>query len=262
MTIRRPAVAGTFYLGDAAALAADVDRMLEATGPRPGPAPAVALLPHAGHVYSGPVAAAGYRRLADSGRDAKQVVILCPNHTVPLQTMAVTAADEWATPLGEVSVDDDIRKAVAALPGVVVDETPHRTEHAVEVHLPFLQRITEPGWTVTPIVVGEVDDQVGGALVDTVLATGALLIVSTDLSHYLPHTEARHRDDATIAAILGHDAGAIGRWDACGRNAVCALLASSGIESLQPELLDARTSADTAGHPDRTVGYASIVWSR
>jgi AmmeMemoRadiSam system protein B len=260
MTTRRPAVAGAFYPADTAVLTTDVDGMLAAAGPRPGPGPVAMIQPHAGYAYSGPVAAIGYRRLIDSGAEVRRVAVLCPNHTVPLRVMALPATDTWATPLGEVGIDEDLRSAIADLDGVVVNDLPHREEHAVEVHLPFLQRVLDPGWTILPIVVGETEDRLGADVVDAVLDTGALAVISSDLSHYLPHADARRRDDATIRAILDGDAEAIGHQDACGRHAVRALLCSSHIGALEPEVLDARTSADTAGGPDRTVGYTSIVW--
>jgi len=198
MRVRSPAAAGTFYPADPAVLEAETARMLDQAGPRPGPAPVAMLLPHAGYRYSGIVAAAGYRRMADSGAKIRRVAVLCPNHTVPLRGMAVSASDRWRTPVGDVAVDPDLREVTAALGGVTIDDGPHRHEHAVEVHLPFLIRILDEGWTLLPVVVGEIAHPEGAAVVGTLTDAGALVIVSTDLSHYLPHDQARRRDDATL----------------------------------------------------------------
>lgn len=262
MRVRPPAAAGTFYPADPAVLEAEIGRLLDQAGHRPGPAPAVMLLPHAGYRYSGVVAAAGYRRMADSGAKIRRVAVLCPNHTVPLTGMAVSAADRWSTPAGEVDVDDALRETAAGMDGVAIDDAPHRHEHAVEVHLPFLMRVLDEGWTLLPMVVGEVACSEGAAVVGALADAGALVIVSSDLSHYLPHDQARRRDDATLRAVLRQNPAAIGGYDACGRYALQVLLASKAVNGLDPEVLDARTSGDTAGDRDRTVGYAAVVWSR
>lgn len=259
--VRPPAAAGRFYPADPALLEAEIGRMLDQAGHRPGPAPAAMLLPHAGYRYSGVVAAAGYRRMADSGASFRRVAVLCPNHTVPLTGMAVSAADRWSTPAGEVDVDDALRETAAGLNGVAIDDAPHRHEHAVEVHLPFLMRVLDEGWTLLPVVVGAIATSEGAAVVGALADAGALVIVSTDLSHYLPHDQARRRDDATLRAIVMRDTAAIGGYDACGRYAIQALLASNAVNGMDPEVLDARTSADTAGERDRTVGYASVAWA-
>ena len=261
-SVRAPAVAGSFYFAAAGALADAVDRMLAAAHVPAGPAPAAMLQPHAGHVYSGPVAAAGYRRLADTRPGAGPVAVLCPNHTVACDRIAVSGADVWETPLGGVPVDDALRSAVLDLPGVVADDRPHLREHAVEVHLPFLQRLLDPGWALLPVVVGEVAPDAAAAVVDAVLDLGALLVVSSDLSHYLGYHDARRRDERTVRAILERDAASIGRHDACGSHPIRGYLASRSVRSLTAEVLNVRNSGDTAGPRREVVGYASIVWAR
>jgi AmmeMemoRadiSam system protein B len=258
--IRPPAVAGTFYAADPAALAESVDGMLREAAPIRGAPPMAMIQPHAGHVYSGPIAAYGYRRLADSPGRPATVAVLGPNHTVPLETIALSGADTWETPLGEVAVDVPLRERLAGLTGVVVDDAPHRREHAVEVHLPFLQRVLDRGWTLLPAVVGEVEADTTAALVDALLAADTLVVVSSDLSHYLGYREARRRDERTVEAILARDVASVRRYDACGCHPIRGLLASRSLRSLTPEVLDLRNSGDTAGPRREVVGYASIVW--
>jgi len=258
---RRPAVAGSFYPADPRRLEATIDRLLAAAESRPGPPPLAMIQPHAGYEYSGPVAATGYRRLGETRPSVRRVVILAPNHTAPLDTMAISTADAWETPIGEVVVDDDLRAALAGLNHTEIDEVPHRREHAVEVHLPFLQRVLDPNWALLPVVVGAVPDEAVAALIDRGSEDGDTLIVaSSDLSHYLPYDEARHRDERTVARIVAGDRTGIGPDDACGRHPVRGLLAARCLESRHAEVLDVRNSGDTAGGRDAVVGYASIVF--
>jgi AmmeMemoRadiSam system protein B len=260
-TVREPAVAGSFYPAEPAALAATVDRLVDGAAVPRRPEPLAAMIvPHAGYVYSGVVAARAYRRLADQGRRAATVVVLGPNHTVPLDTIAVTAADRWRTPLGDTEIDVELRNALITAGIAAADDTPHRREHAIEVQLPFLQRILGEGWRLLPAVVGRVPSGLGGALVDLCWDADGLVVVSSDLSHYLPYDEAKRRDEATVAAIVAGDAEAIRPDRACGAFPVRALLAAAATPSLSPEILDTRNSGDTAGPRHGVVGYAAIAY--
>ena len=253
MSVRVPAVAGTFYPADPRELASMVDAMLaEARGDG---APAALVAPHAGYVYSGPVAASAYALLR--GSDVRRVAILGPAHYVPLRGCAVPAAESWATPLGEVPIDADLRDAVC----VPVDDGPHGPEHSLEVQLPFLQRVLPEGFSVLPVAVGacapaEVADVIGE------LPADLLVVVSTDLSHYHDDATAKRRDRRTADAVLARDPEAIGPEDACGVFALRGLVEHARRRRLAIELLDLRTSADTAGDPRRVVGYGAFAVRR
>jgi MEMO1 family protein len=258
--VRPTAVAGRFYPADRDTLAYAVDRLVdEVTVPAGEPAAAGYVVPHAGYVYSGPVAASVYARLR--GRTARRVALLGPSHYVPLGTLAVPATSAFATPLGEVAVDPLVR----SLPGVVVDEAPHAAEHSLEVQLPFLQRVLRPGWTLLPVIVGRVD----AARVADILTwlygdaqsitLDTLVLVSTDLSHYLPYDAANWRDRRTAGNVLARDAEAIRRDDACGCYALRGLVDYARRTGRTIRQLDLRNSADTAGDRTRVVGYGAFA---
>jgi AmmeMemoRadiSam system protein B/AmmeMemoRadiSam system protein A len=269
--IRQPAVAGMFYPAPPGELASMVDRDLslgDDQGDGPGDAhpgtppvrPKALIVPHAGYVYSGPVAGRGYRRVAPWRHEIRRVVVLGPAHRVAVAGMAVTAADSWDGPLGPVAVDQELRHRVAALDGVVIDDRPHAGEHSVEVHVPFLQRLLDPGFTLLPIVVGHpTDEQVATVLEAVWGGDETLLVASTDLSHYHDYATARDRDHATAENIVAGRLDAIGPYDACGAFGVRGLLLAAGRHGLQTELVDLRSSGDTAGSRDRVVGYGAFV---
>lgn len=258
-TERPPAVAGAFYPADPDELAADVDRLL--AGARPAEAvgePLALVVPHAGYVYSGPVAATAYALLQD--RAIARVALLGPAHFVPLVGAAVTAADGWRTPLGVVSIDPALRETAAAA-GAVVDERAHEPEHAIEVQLPFLQRALGAGFQALPIAVG-VSEAAAVADLIAALLPYALVVVSTDLSHYLDDATARTLDRRTADAVLAREPERIGRDDACGSFALRGLVELARRDHLLVRLLDLRTSADTAGEPWRVVGYGAFAVER
>lgn len=259
---RRPAVAGSFYPADAPVLRADVDRMLDTADVTVRPAPIAAMIvPHAGYVYSGPIAAAAYRQLRDGGQTPTTVVVAGPNHTMRLDRIAVSAADVWRTPLGDVPVDSDLRDTLVAEGLAEIEDAPHRREHGIEVHLPFLQRALSAGWRLLPAVVGRVTDELSGAFVDHCWAQGRLVVISSDLSHYLSYDEARRVDDATIAAIVAGDTSSVRPDRACGAFPVRALLASDLATSLVADVVAVGNSGDTAGPRDRVVGYGALTYS-
>ena len=188
--VRPPAVAGMFYEADARVLQTQVDTMLADAGPREPTAMTGIIVPHAGHIYSGPVAAHGYRLLPDS---VQRVLLIGPSHFVPLRTMAASGAAAWRTPLGEVAVDvDEVTRLSEEFPhAVVVDDIAHGREHCLEVQVPFLQRVLAPGWALVPMVVGHAQAQaVAEVITEALTRPGTLLVVSTDLSHYLPYRTA------------------------------------------------------------------------
>jgi AmmeMemoRadiSam system protein B len=250
--MRRPAVAGSFYPAEPAALADTVDRWLAAAGPAPpGPPPPRALVvPHAGYQYSGPVAATAYARVRDDVR--RRVAAIGPSHWTPLRGLAASDATTWRTPLGDAPV-------APPPPGVPFDRSAHDREHALEVQLPFLQRM----WgslTFTGIAVGTGPATAAADLLEPLWDDDStLLICSTDLSHYLDRATAERNDRRTADAVVRLDARALRPDDACGVHALEALLVLTRRHGGTVELLDLRTSADTAGTPDRVVGYGAFV---
>ena len=255
--IRPAAVAGLFYPAHPAALTALVDRLVAAASPA-GPPPRALIVPHAGYDYSGPVAGAAYARIAARRGGVARVVVMGPAHRVSLRGAAVSGADAFATPLGPVALDDDLRRRALAA-GVAVHDAAHADEHAIEVQLPFVQRVLG-AVRVLPLVVGDSTTAEVAAVLDALWdAPETLVVVSSDLSHYLDHTTATTRDRRTAAAIVACMPERVSDDDACGAGPIRGLISLARRRGLEVRLLDLRTSADTAGDPDRVVGYGAFT---
>jgi hypothetical protein len=256
--IRRPAVAGLFYPSEPAELSATVDGLLAAAGRGTGSAPHAIVVPHAGYVYSGPVAAAAYRAVEERAAGIRHVVLFGPPHFVPLEGAAVPAADAWETPLGVVPVAAGLR-AVALRACADPADLPHAPEHSLEVQLPFLQRVLQHEFSVLPVVIGEMPTSAVADLVAELWGgDDTLVVVSTDLSHYLDDATARRIDEATAEAITGLRPEAIGDGAACGYRALRGLVEHARRAGLTIELLALATSADTSGNRSRVVGYGAF----
>lgn len=257
-SIRQPAVAGMFYPSDPRALQSQVGEFLARAVPLESiPPPKALVVPHAGYVYSGSVAATGYAALSGLRAVIRRVILLGPNHRVPLVGMALPASLIFETPLGQVEVDRAHWQALQTEKGVCVDDRPHDLEHSLEVHLPFLQSVLER-FTITPLVVGETSAEAVAALLDAVWGgPETLIVVSSDLSHYQPYHQARRCDRATAEQILSLQGG-LDHRQACGATPVNGLLLAARRHDLQAHLLDLRNSGDTSGDRQRVVGYASI----
>jgi AmmeMemoRadiSam system protein B len=255
--VRPPAVAGTFYPADPGELAAVVDRLLADADPPPlDIEPTLLVVPHAGYVYSGPVAATAFRLVGTADR---RFVMVGPSHFVAVAGMATAAATGLATPLGVVAVDDELSAVAEARHGVAPLATAHAREHSLEVQLPFLQR-TAGRASVLPLLTGDAAaDRVADVLEDALDLAGVKAIVSTDLSHYLDSATARHRDAATAAAVVEMRPDAIGRDDACGATGLRAAVITAARRHWEFRLLDLRNSGDTAGPTDRVVGYGAFA---
>jgi AmmeMemoRadiSam system protein B len=247
IAVRRPAVAGLFYPADAAELRREVEDLLGgARGPE-GAAPKALIVPHAGYVYSGPVAATGYARLR--GAAVRRVVLLGPAHRYPLRGVATHGADFFETPLGRIPVE---RTSLPVL------DAAHAKEHSLEVHLPFLQVVLGE-FTLVPVVVGDASpDEVADALEGRWGGPETLVVVSSDLSHYHDYATARRLDRRTADAITAAEPG-LRPEQACGCHAVNGLLALARKKGLAVELLDLRSSGDTAGPRDEVVGYGAFA---
>jgi hypothetical protein len=259
--VRPPAVAGTFYPEDAAILAETLRRLLNSARFKAscGPAPKAIVVPHAGYVYSGPVAASAYARVATARGLLERVVILGPAHTVALEGAAVSGADGFSTPFGVLEVDSTCRDALLKDGLVSVFDLAHLAEHSLEVQLPFIQFVLG-SVKVLPLLIGTVSTAAVAQLLGRVWGgPETLVVVSTDLSHYHDRETTRRLDSRTAAAIVACDPEAVSPADACGACALRGLLSVAAKHDLKVELLDLRTSADTVGNPTRVVGYGSFA---
>jgi hypothetical protein len=249
-----------FYPGDRDQLAATVDGLLAKASPASGKAPKALVVPHAGYIYSGPIAASAYVRLRDAAPRLRRVVLLGPAHRVWMQGLALPAAEGLETPLGILPVDREGAAVVARLPQVSSAARPHAQEHSLEVQLPFLQRVL-PGVPVVPLVVGDASaEQVAEVLEQLWGGDETLILISSDLSHYLPYEEARAVDRKTADRILALDAEHLDTDMACGAIPMSGLLLAARRRGLRAQELDVRNSGDTAGDRSRVVGYGSFAF--
>ena len=257
--IRTPAVAGLFYPAEPDGLAATVDGLLAAAQGETGSAPHAIVVPHAGYIYSGPIAAVAYRTVEPRAPEIRRVVLFGPPHYVPLEGAVVSAADAWVTPLGVVPVAGDLR-ADAIRAGADPADLPHAPEHSLEVQLPFLQRVLRHDFSILPVVIGEMPVAAAADLVATLWGgSDTLVVVSTDLSHYLADATARELDRATAEAVTGLRPEAIGDGAACGSRALRGLVEHVRRAGLTIDLLALATSADTSGDRSRVVGYGAFA---
>jgi len=254
---RAPAVAGSFYPEDAGQLAAEVDRHLGAASPAVESKGSLKALiaPHAGYVYSGPVAGTAYRLLREAAAArARRIVLLGPAHYVSVRGLAGPGVEAMATPLGAVKVDPATVEVAPEVPEA------HAPEHSLEVHLPFLQRVLAPGFTVVPLLVGNArPEQVAEALEWLWGGEETVAIVSSDLSHYLPYVRGRTVDEETARAIESLNVGAVESERACGAAPLQGLLLKASERGLRCRRLDLRSSGDTAGDRRRVVGYGAFA---
>jgi MEMO1 family protein len=260
-TVRRPAVAGMFYPADREQLRAAIRAsFLGAVASPPDAVPPKALVvPHAGYVYSGPIAASAYLRLAPVRDTIHRVVLLGPSHRVYLDGLAAPTVDAFDMPFGPLLVDRQLREAIRHLPGVSIHDEPHRLEHSLEVQLPFLQAVLDD-FTVLPLSVGDATiEQVAGVLEAVWGGSETLIVISTDLSHYEEYSVACHLDAHTAAAIVAAEPSRIGDRDACGARALRGLLDVAHKRRLSVEQIDLRNSGDTAGDRHRVVGYGAFA---
>jgi AmmeMemoRadiSam system protein B/AmmeMemoRadiSam system protein A len=260
MAVVRPAaVAGAFYPRDPLRLASEVDELLggiEQREPRFG-FPKAVVVPHAGYVYSGPVAAAAYDELAAARGVVTRVVLLGPVHRVPVRGLALPDAQAFETPLGSVPVDPRAAQSIADLPQVVRSGHAHAMEHSLEVQLPFLQKVLGE-FSLLPLAVGAASvEQVAGVIERLWGSEETLFVVSTDLSHYHPYDEARRIDGATLGRIAAF-ATDIDHEEACGATPLNGFLRVAKAKGLAIRLLAACNSGDTAGGKGQVVGYSAF----
>ena len=256
--IREAAVAGSFYPADPGELQSTVRRLLDAVPVVHGPAPKALVVPHAGYDWSGSIAATAYARLQEHRQRFRRVVMLGPCHHVACPGLAASGADAFRTPLGEVMLDRDSINALQNA-GVIALDAAHRSEHSLEVQLPFLQCVLG-SFTLVPLLVGDA----GAAEVADVVerlwgGPETLVVVSSDLSHYLGYAAAQDLDSHTCKAIEALDGGSISHAAACGVAPLRGLLMVAHRRGMRAVTLDLRNSGDVSGDRHRVVGY--VAWA-
>lgn len=258
--IRSAAVSGLFYPEDSRALAETVSRLMWEAGVYTNPTPKALIVPHAGYIYSGAVAASAYRTI-NGNKKISRVVLMGPAHRIPVDGLVEPDADAFATPLGVVPLDREGLEAALSLPQVTINSAAHMLEHSLEVHLPFLQTALD-NFTLVPLAIGEVTTPQVAEVLDRLWGgEETLIVISSDLSHYLPYDAARKSDTRTARAIVDLRPDLIRHDGACGAAPVRGLLTVARQRGMKAELLDLRNSGDTEGDQDRVVGYGAFAFS-
>jgi MEMO1 family protein len=258
-TVRPAAVAGAFYPGDPRALAAQLGELLASPAAgETGNAPKAVIVPHAGYIYSGAVAARAYQALAAARNSVTRVVLLGPVHRVPVRGLALPGADAFDTPLGRIAVDAGAVRALADLPQVVTSPAAHALEHSLEVQLPFLQKVLG-SFSLVPLAVGDASVAEVAEVIERLWGgPETVFVLSTDMSHYHRYQDAKRIDGATLARIasLATD---LNHQEACGATPLNGLLQVAREKGLSIRQLAACNSGDTAGDRARVVGYSSFA---
>jgi hypothetical protein len=260
--IRPPAVAGTFYPGGSQTLSRDVLTLLATAKPEAATAtpPKALIVPHAGYIYSGATAAQAYASLTSVRGTIRRVVLLGPVHRVPVRGLALPGAAFFATPLGQIEIDQEAVAAIGALPQVVRSPAAHAQEHSLEVQLPFLQLALD-NFKLLPLAVGDATPAEVAQVLDAVWGGDeTLIVISSDLSHFLPYASAQAVDHETVQGILQLQPD-LNHQQACGATPVNGLLLAARKHQLQPHLLGLCNSGDTAGDKSRVVGYAAVAFT-
>lgn len=256
---RPPAVAGMFYPDNPGELAATVDGLLQNATPPDSGQPKALIVPHAGYAYSGPTAAQAYAAIRPWRSQIRRVVLLGPTHRVAVNGLALPEAERWATPLGDLRLDSDSLTRLQGLPQIVRSDLVHAREHSLEVHLPFLQRLLDD-FTLVPLAVGHASPEAVAEVLDLLWGgPETLIVISSDLSHFLDYSQANRVDGATCHRILDLTAD-IRPEQACGAYPVNGLLLVARRRGLIPTLIQRCNSGDTAGDRQRVVGYAAFAF--
>ncbi|NNE38722.1 MAG: AmmeMemoRadiSam system protein B, partial [Gammaproteobacteria bacterium] len=256
--VKQPAVAGSFYPSDSDELTQILQQLLESATKQNSPPKAI-LAPHAGYIYSGPVAANAYASLYPVREKIQKVILLGPAHRVYVKGIALSSASHFATPLGEIEVDKTLIRKVSNLPGVEVFDEAFSQEHSLEVHLPFLQIVLNK-FTLLPVVVGDASPEMVATLIESVWGDeDTLIVISTDLSHFHDYQTANQIDNRTAEYIKQLNYEKVGPKQACGCRPVSGLLKIAKDYGHEISVVDVRNSGDTAGNHDRVVGYGSFM---
>jgi MEMO1 family protein len=260
--IRQPAVAGQFYPQDAKELTnllKDLfasSRFCQVSGVK------AIIVPHAGYIYSGEVAASAYQTLIPQIPKIKRVILLGPAHRVGFHGIATTSASHFSTPLGDIVIDRSAITSIESLPQVQQLDQAHTLEHSLEVQLPFLQNLLDE-FTLVPLVVGDCNSQQVSEVLELLWGgEETLIVISSDLSHYHSYDDAMRQDQKTSESIVNMQPEKIDFDDACGRIPIKGLLISATQHHLKPQQVDLRNSGDTAGGKDRVVGYGAYIFTQ
>ncbi|MGE3317521.1 MAG: AmmeMemoRadiSam system protein B [Planctomycetaceae bacterium] len=256
--IRPAAVAGRFYPDEADVLRRQIEELIR-DARRCEARPKGIIVPHAGYVYSGPVAATGYAALASRRDEIRRVVLLGPSHFVRVRGLAVPTVDSFATPLGLVRVDTSTVARLLRLPQVVASDEPHAREHSLEVHLPFLQVVLDD-FQIVPLAVGDASADEIREIIELLWGgPETAFVISSDLSHFHDHDTASRIDASTSRLIESLQYEQLRGDLCCGYKPISGLLAAARSRGFQVQALDLRNSGDTAGPRDRVVGYGAFV---
>lgn len=259
MNIRPPAVAGLFYPADAGKLNREIRHYL-AEAKEFAYRPKAIIAPHAGYIYSAPIAASAYRLLEPLRGQISRVVLLGPVHRVWVKGLALPDVEAFDTPLGSIPLDMEAMSSLAGLPQVEILTAAHAKEHSLEVQLPFLQEVLG-SFRLVPLAVGGATAQEVAEVLERLWGGDeTLIVVSSDLSHYLPYQAGSNVDKATARAILELRTNLVGE-QACGAHPINGLLLAARHHDLRPHLLDLRNSGDTAGDRDQVVGYGAFAFT-
>lgn len=268
MSIRRSIIAGSWYPGEAAKLKAEVEKYLAAAKAYPSDSELLGIVtPHAGLMYSGPVAAFAYKNL--KGLGIKTVVMVGPSHRAHFEGSAIYASGEWETPLGKVGIDAELSQRIIGQDQTHIKDLPaaHAQEHSLEIQLPFLQTVLEPGFKIVPVMVSNHSlascERLAHSIVQSINGgKGILLLASSDLSHFHSQAEAKKLDQKVVKGIENYDpeklAGelAFEKCEACGGGPiVTVMIACKLLGADKGVVYDYRTSGDVTGEKEQVVGY-------
>lgn len=259
VTVRSPAVAGLFYPGDSQQLSENIEQLLSAAQPHKS-IPKALIVPHAGYIYSGAIAASAYATLCSFSEHIRRVILLGPAHRVAVRGLALPNVDAFTSPLGRMMIDTAAITDIIHLPQVTVSPQAHALEHSLEVQLPFLQS-TLTDFSILPLVVGMASAEEIAEVLDCLWGSEeTLIVVSSDLSHYLPYAIAQREDSKTVSSILklNHS---VDHEHACGATPINGLILTACKHHLTPHLLDLRNSGDTAGPREQVVGYGAFAFT-
>ena len=258
--IRPTAVAGLFYPMDTYELAELVTNELVQATPKPRHHPVAIIVPHAGYIYSGAVAASVFKTIQTLQSIIKRVVLIGPSHRVDFQGLALSSADVFNTPLGSIRVDKQAQEKLLTISDIILFDQAHADEHCLEVQLPFLQHVIDD-FSIIPIVTGKASPELVSQAIETLWdGNETLVVISSDLSHYHDYLTAQQLDESTSQAIVNLDYSAVHSANACGHVAINGLLLFAQQHHLKASIVDVRNSGDTAGDKSSVVGYGAYLF--
>lgn len=259
--IRPATVAGSFYPASSKQLSNMIEQAFKLAAPPPHPRrPKALIVPHAGFIYSGAIAASAYQYIIPYRDVIKRIVLIGPSHRVAFYGLALSSADYFETPLGTIEVDQNAQKLLLEIEGVHIIDEAHAAEHSLEVQLPFLQHILGH-FTLIPIVAGDTKPELVSQVIETFWdEPQTLILISSDLSHYHDYESAKILDNATSQAIVHLDLNHLDSNHACGCIGIRGLLYFAQHHEVKASIIDLRNSGDTAGNKDSVVGYGAYLF--